>query len=128
VTAKFLTTGSRFAPWTKEAGMYPFYKDFDHKICINYYPPRGENKEGWDNLDIFGGLGHPMPIKIDFLCRDSIPAPVVLDLVLFMDLGPALSPEGPQRHSGMAVVLLQESHARGRALSATRSVHSVDEA
>ncbi len=68
--------------------MYPeLYKDFYHKVRINYYPPRGDNKEGWDNLDIFGWLGYPMQIKIDFLCRDSIlAAPIVLDLALFMDL------------------------------------------
>ena len=68
--------------------LYPeLYKDFYHKVRINYYPPRGDNKEGWDNLDIFGWLGYPMQIKIDFLCRDSIlAAPLVLDLVLFMDL------------------------------------------
>lgn len=68
--------------------IYPeLYKDFYHKVRINYYPPRGDNKEGWDNLDIFGWLGYPMQIKIDFLCRDSIlAAPIVLDLVLFMDL------------------------------------------
>ena len=68
--------------------LYPeLYKDFHHKVRINYYPPRGDNKEGWDNLDIFGWLGYPMQIKIDFLCRDSIlAAPLVLDLVLFLDL------------------------------------------
>lgn len=68
--------------------LYPdLYKDFYHKVRINYYPPRGDNKEGWDNLDIFGWLGYPMQIKIDFLCRDSIlAAPLVLDLVLFLDL------------------------------------------
>jgi myo-inositol-1-phosphate synthase len=68
--------------------LYPeLYKDLYHKVRINYYPPRGDNKEGWDNLDIFGWLGYPMQIKIDFLCRDSIlAAPIVLDLVLFMDL------------------------------------------
>jgi myo-inositol-1-phosphate synthase len=68
--------------------LYPLlYKDYYHKVRINYYPPRGDNKEGWDNLDIFGWLGYPMQIKIDFLCRDSIlAAPLVLDLVLFMDL------------------------------------------
>ncbi len=63
------------------------YKDLYHKVRINYYPPRGDNKEGWDNIDIFGWLGYPMQIKIDFLCRDSIlAAPIVLDLALFMDL------------------------------------------
>ena len=58
-----------------------------HKVRINYYPPRGDNKEGWDNIDIFGWLGYPMQIKVDFLCRDSIlAAPLALDLVLFIDL------------------------------------------
>jgi len=68
--------------------VYPeLYGKFYHKVRINYYPPRGDNKEGWDNIDIFGWLGYPMQIKIDFLCRDSIlAAPIVLDLVLFMDL------------------------------------------
>jgi len=63
------------------------YADMYHKVRINYYPPRGDQKEGWDNIDIFGWLGYPMQIKIDFLCRDSIlAAPLVLDLALFMDL------------------------------------------
>jgi myo-inositol-1-phosphate synthase len=63
------------------------YGDLYHKVRINYYPPRGDNKEGWDNIDISGWLGYPMQIKIDFLCRDSIlAAPIVLDLALFMDL------------------------------------------
>lgn len=68
--------------------LYPqLYKDFYHKVRINYYPPRGDNKEGWDNIDIFGWLGYPMQIKVDFLCRDSIlAAPIALDLVLFLDL------------------------------------------
>ena len=68
--------------------LYPaLYNGFCHKVRINYYPPRGDNKEGWDNIDIFGWLGYPMQIKIDFLCRDSIlAAPLVLDLVLFLDL------------------------------------------
>jgi myo-inositol-1-phosphate synthase len=68
--------------------LYPeLYKDFYHAVRINYYPPRGDSKEGWDNIDIFGWLGYPMQIKIDFLCRDSIlAAPIVLDLVLFLDL------------------------------------------
>jgi len=67
--------------------VYPeLYKDFYHKVRINYYPPRGDNKEGWDNIDIFGWLDYPMQIKVDFLCRDSIlAAPLVLDLALFMD-------------------------------------------
>jgi myo-inositol-1-phosphate synthase len=68
--------------------MYPeLYGKIFHKVRINYYPPRGDNKEGWDNIDIFGWLGYPMQIKVDFLCRDSIlAAPIVLDLVLFLDL------------------------------------------
>ncbi len=68
--------------------LYPdLYEHFHHVVRINYYPPRGDNKEGWDNIDIFGWLGYPMQIKIDFLCRDSIlAAPIVLDLALFMDL------------------------------------------
>jgi len=67
---------------------YPdLYSKIFHKVRINYYPPRGDNKEGWDNIDIFGWLGYPMQIKVDFLCRDSIlAAPIVLDLVLFLDL------------------------------------------
>ena len=68
--------------------LYPeLYGTIHHKVRINYYPPRGDNKEGWDNIDIFGWLGYPMQIKVDFLCRDSIlAAPIVLDLVLFLDL------------------------------------------
>ena len=68
--------------------MYPeLYGNVYHKVRINYYPPRGDNKEGWDNIDIFGWLGYPMQIKINFLCRDSIlAAPIVHDLALFMDL------------------------------------------
>jgi myo-inositol-1-phosphate synthase len=68
--------------------VYPeLYGDLYHKVRINYYPPRGDNKEGWDNIDIFGWLGYPMQIKVDFLCRDSIlAAPLVLDLALFFDL------------------------------------------
>src|SRR5690606_6371877 len=63
------------------------YKDLYHKVRINYYPPHGDNKEGWDNLDIFGWLGYKMQIKVDFLCRDSIlAAPLVLDLAIFLDL------------------------------------------
>lgn len=67
---------------------YPdLYSNFSHVVRINYYPPRGDNKEGWDNIDIFGWLGYKMQIKIDFLCRDSIlAAPLVLDLAIFLDL------------------------------------------
>lgn len=68
--------------------LYPdLYEHFSHVVRINYYPPRGDNKEGWDNIDIFGWLGYPMQIKVNFLCRDSIlAAPIVLDLALFLDL------------------------------------------
>ncbi|MBI4457051.1 MAG: inositol-3-phosphate synthase [Acidobacteria bacterium] len=78
--------------------LYPdLYRNFYHKVRINYYPPRGDNKESWDNLDIFGWLGYPMQIKIDFLCRDSIlAAPLVLDLVLFLDLAQRAKMSGIQ--------------------------------
>jgi len=78
--------------------LYPdLYKNFYHKVRINYYPPRGDNKEGWDNIDIFGWLGYPMQIKVDFLCRDSIlAAPIVLDLALFMDLAARAGMSGIQ--------------------------------
>mgnify|MGYP003310897268 FL=1 len=68
--------------------LYPtLYDDLHHVVRINYYPPRGDNKEGWDNIDLVGWLGHPMQLKINFLCRDSVlAAPIVLDLVLFLDL------------------------------------------
>ncbi|MBK8173343.1 MAG: inositol-3-phosphate synthase [Sandaracinaceae bacterium] len=73
------------------------YGDMYHKVRIEYYPPRGDQKEGWDNIDIFGWLGYPMQIKIDFLCRDSIlAAPIVLDLALFMDLAQRADMSGIQ--------------------------------
>jgi myo-inositol-1-phosphate synthase len=63
------------------------YGNVFHKVSINYYPPRGDNKEGWDNIDIVGWMGYPMQIKVDFLCRDSIlAAPLALDLILYSDL------------------------------------------
>ena len=78
--------------------LYPdLYGHIHHKVRINYYPPRGDNKEGWDNIDIFGWLGYPMQIKVDFLCRDSIlAAPIVLDLVLFLDLAKRAGMRGIQ--------------------------------
>jgi myo-inositol-1-phosphate synthase len=78
--------------------MYPdLYGNMYHKVRINYYPPRGDNKEGWDNIDIFGWMGYPMQIKIDFLCRDSIlAAPIVLDLALFLDLAQRAGMHGVQ--------------------------------
>ena len=78
--------------------LYPdLYGNMHHVVRINYYPPRGDNKEGWDNIDIFGWLGYPMQIKVDFLCRDSIlAAPIVLDLALFMDLAQRCGMSGIQ--------------------------------
>jgi len=78
--------------------LYPdLYGKIHHKVRINYYPPRGDNKEGWDSIDIFGWLGYPMQIKVDFLCRDSIlAAPIVLDLVLFLDLAKRAGMRGIQ--------------------------------
>jgi len=78
--------------------LYPdLYGDIRHQVRIDYYPPRGDNKEGWDNIDIFGWLGYPMQIKINFLCRDSIlAAPVVLDLALFLDLAQRSGMKGIQ--------------------------------
>jgi myo-inositol-1-phosphate synthase len=78
--------------------LYPdLYGKIHHMVRINYYPPRGDNKEGWDNIDIFGWLGYPMQIKVDFLCRDSIlAAPIVLDLVLFLDLAKRAGMRGIQ--------------------------------
>jgi myo-inositol-1-phosphate synthase len=77
---------------------YPdLYGNVDHVVRINYYPPRGDNKEGWDNIDIFGWMGYPMQIKVNFLCRDSIlAAPLVLDLALFFDLAARAGESGVQ--------------------------------
>jgi myo-inositol-1-phosphate synthase len=81
-----------------QPSIYPdLYGKIHHKVRINYYPPRGDNKEGWDNIDIFGWLGYPMQIKVDFLCRDSIlAAPIVLDLALFFDLAKRAGMRGIQ--------------------------------
>jgi myo-inositol-1-phosphate synthase len=78
--------------------LYPeLYEDLYHKVRINYYPPRGDNKEGWDNIDLFGWLGYKMQIKVDFLCRDSIlAAPLCLDLALFLDLAQRAGMSGIQ--------------------------------
>jgi myo-inositol-1-phosphate synthase len=82
--------------------LYPgLYGDLHHVVRINYYPPRGDNKEGWDNIDFFGWLGYPMQMKVDFLCRDSIlAAPLVLDLVLFLDLAQRAGMGGIQEWLG----------------------------
>ncbi len=78
--------------------LYPdLYEDLCHVVRINYYPPRGDNKEGWDNIDLVGWLGYPMQLKINFLCRDSIlAAPIVLDVALFMDLAKRAGMHGIQ--------------------------------
>lgn len=84
--------------WILQPETYPaLYKNIYHKVRIEYYPPRGDDKEGWDNIDIFGWLGYPMQIKINFLCKDSIlAAPIVLDLALFMDLAQRAKMRGVQ--------------------------------
>ncbi len=97
---------------------YPdLYKNFSHVVRINYYPPRGDNKEGWDNIDIVGWMGYPMQIKINFLCRDSIlAAPIVLDLALFSDFAHRAGMKGIQEwlsfyyKSPMAAAGLQPEH------------------
>ncbi len=78
--------------------LYPdLYGHLHHQVKINYYPPRGDNKESWDTIDLFGWLGYRMSIKIDFLCRDSIlAAPLMLDLAYFMDLAKRAGLAGPQ--------------------------------
>jgi myo-inositol-1-phosphate synthase len=98
--------------------IYPdLYKDFSHVVRINYYPPRGDNKEGWDNIDIFGWMNYPMQIKINFLCRDSIlAAPLVLDLALLSDFAQRAGMKGIQEwlsfyyKSPMAAPGLQPEH------------------
>jgi myo-inositol-1-phosphate synthase len=98
--------------------IYPeLYKGFSHVVRINYYPPRGDNKEGWDNIDIFGWMGYPMQIKVNFLCRDSIlAAPIVLDLALFSDFAHRAGMKGIQEwlsfyyKSPMAAAGLQAEH------------------
>jgi myo-inositol-1-phosphate synthase len=81
-----------------QPALYPdLYADICHLVRINYYPPRGDNKEGWDNIDLVGWLGYPMQLKINFLCRDSIlAAPIVLDVALFMDLAKRAGMSGVQ--------------------------------
>jgi myo-inositol-1-phosphate synthase len=98
--------------------LYPeLYDKFSHVVRINYYPPRGDNKEGWDNIDIVGWMGYPMQIKVNFLCRDSIlAAPIVLDLALFMDFAQRAGMRGIQEwlsfyfKSPMAAPGLQPEH------------------
>ena len=110
--------------------LYPeLYGNIFHKVRINYYPPRGDNKEGWDNIDIFGWLGYPMQIKVDFLCRDSIlAAPIVLDLVLLMDLAKRCSElRGLGIQEWLSFYFKSPMTVPGL-ISRTRFVYSVDEA
>ena len=110
-----------------QSSLYPdLYSDLHHVVRINYYPPRGDNKEGWDNIDLVGWLGYKMQLKVNFLCRDSIlAAPIVLDVALFLDLAKRVGLLG---HPGVALVLLQEPDARAGPVPGARSVHSADEA
>ena len=97
-----------------------------HVVRINYYPPRGDNKEGWDNIDIFGWLGYPMQIKVDFLCRDSIlAAPIVLDLALFMDLAQRAGMSGIQEWLSF---YFKSPMTRAGPVPRARSVHPAHEA
>ena len=107
--------------------LYPdLYGDMHHVVRINYYPPRGDNKEGWDNIDIFGWMGYPMQIKIDFLCRDSIlAAPIVLDLALFMDLAQRCGMSGIQEWLSF---YWKSPQTRAGPLPRARSVHPAHEA
>ena len=107
--------------------LYPdLYGDMHHVVRINYYPPRGDNKEGWDNIDIFGWMGYPMQIKIDFLCRDSIlAAPIVLDLALFMDLAQRCGMSGIQEWLSF---YWKSPQTRARPLPRARPLHPADEA
>ena len=91
-------TKSSVLEYILQKDLYPdLYNNYYHKVRIEYYPPRGDAKEGWDNIDIFGWLGYPMQIKINFLCRDSIlAAPLMLDLILFMDLAQRAGMRGIQ--------------------------------
>jgi len=93
--------------------LYPeLYKDLCHIVRINYYPPRGDNKEGWDNIDLVGWLGYPMQLKINFLCRDSIlAAPIVLDVVLFLDMAARAGLSGIQEW--LSFYFKSPMHARG---------------
>jgi myo-inositol-1-phosphate synthase len=93
--------------------LYPaLYGQLCHQVQINYYPPRGDNKEGWDNIDIFGWLGYPMQLKINFLCRDSIlAAPLVLDLALFLDLAQRAGRSGIQEW--LSFYFKSPMHAQG---------------
>ena len=100
-----------------QPNLYPdLYKDLCHVVRINYYPPRGDNKEGWDNIDIFGWLDYKMQLKMNFLCRDSIlAAPIVLDVALFLDLARRAGMEGIQEW--LSFYFKSPMHAPGCILS-----------
>ena len=110
-----------------QPNIYPdLYGKIHHKVRINYYPPRGDNKEGWDNIDIFGWLGYPMQIKVDFLCRDSIlAAPIVLDLALFFDLAKRAGMRGIQEWLSF---YFKSPMCAPRTLPRARPLHPVHEA
>ena len=110
-----------------QPNLYPdLYGDLCHVVRINYYPPRGDNKEGWDNIDLVGWLGYDMQLKINFLCRDSIlAAPIALDLVLFLDLAARAGLSGIQEW--LSFYWKSPQHAAGLYPGA-RSVHPADEA
>ena len=107
--------------------LYPeLYEDLHHVVRINYYPPRGDNKEGWDNIDLIGWLGYPMQLKINFLCRDSIlAAPIVLDSALFLDLAKRAGMSGIQEW--LSFYFKAPMHAP-EVYPGARPVHSADEA
>ena len=98
-----------------EADKQPdLYSNYYHKVRINYYPPRNDNKEGWDNIDIFGWMGYPMQIKINFLCRDSIlAAPLLLDLVLLSDLAARKGRYGTQRFLSFFLKIPMHDYTEG---------------
>ena len=107
--------------------LYPtLYNDLCHVVRINYYRPRGDNKEGWDNIDLVGWLGYPMQLKINFLCRDSIPRRA--DRARSRAVSRSGETRRDERHPGVALFLLQEPGARPESVSRARSVHSADEA
>ena len=110
-----------------QPSLYPdLYSELHHVVRINYYPPRGDNKEGWDNIDLVGWLGYQMQLKINFLCRDSIlAAPLVLDLALFLDLAKRAGLSGIQEWLSF---YFKSPDVRTRALPGARPVHPVDEA
>ena len=110
-----------------QAHLYPdLYNEVHHVVRINYYPPRGDNKEGWDNVDLVGWLGYKMQLKINFLCRDSIlAAPIVLDVALFLDLAKRAGLSGIQEW--LSFYFKSPQHAPGPVPGA-RPVHPADEA